>query len=127
MTQIIPLSNYPDQTFRITLEGVTLTARAWWSAFDDAAKELVGDGIEGQWYLDLISTDQTIVLYGMALVTGCDMLEPYAFGGLGGLWIIDTEGKSRDLTLDALGVTHQLIYVPRDDRAEFNRDIGWTR
>lgn len=127
MTQIIPLSNYPDQTFRITLEGVTFTARAWWSAFDDAAKDLVGDGIEGQWYLDLISTDQSIVLYGMALVTGCDLLEPYAFGGLGGMWIIDTEGKSRDLTLDALGVTHQLIYVPRDERAEFNRAVGWTR
>ena len=83
MTQAIPVTNYPDQPFRITLEGITLIARVWWSQFDDITKALVGDGIEGQWYWDMVSTDGTIELYGMALVTGCDMFEPYAFTGMG--------------------------------------------
>lgn len=127
MSLIVPVTNYPDQTFRIALDGVTFAARVWWSQFDDAAKALVGDDIEGQWYLDLLSNDGTIALYGMALVTGCDMLEPYAFDGLGGLWLVDVEGKLRDPGLDDLGVQHQLIYVPRDERSEFNAAIGWTR
>jgi hypothetical protein len=63
----------------------------------------------------------------MALVTGCDMLEPYAFDGLGGLWLVDDEGKARDPGLDGLGVIHTLYYVPRADRASFNSAIGWAR
>lgn len=126
-TQAIPVTNYPDQPFRITLEGITLIARVWWSQFDDITKALVGDGIEGQWCWDMVSTDGTIELYGMALVTGCDMFEPYAFTGLGGLWLLDDEGKSRDPGLADLGVTHSLLYVPAVERTEFNRAIGWAR
>ena len=127
MIQIIPVANYPDQRFRITLEGVTLSMRVWWSQFDGITKALVGDGIEGQWYLDMASTDGAIVLNGMALVTGCDMFEPYAFDGLGGLWLVDVEGKARDPGLSDLGVIHNLIYVPVAERAQFNSDIGWAR
>lgn len=127
MIQTIPVSNYPDQRFRITLEGVTLSMRVWWSAFDSIAAELVGDGIQGQWYMDMANTDGTISINGMALVTGCDMLEPYAFDGLGGLWLVDDEGKGRDPGLDDLGVIHTLYYVPRDERASFNSAIGWAR
>ena len=127
MSQIIPVTNYPDQRFRITLDGITLSARCWWSEFDQITRDLVGDGITGQWYWDMISTDGAIEVYGMALVTGCDMFEPYAFDGLGGLWLVDVEDKSRDPGLADLGVVHQLIYVLADEREEFNRDIGWTR
>jgi hypothetical protein len=127
MIQIIPVSNYPDQRFRLTLEGVPLSVRVWWSAFDSITADLVGDDIQGQWYLDMASTDGTIVINGMALVTGCDMLEPYAFDGLGGLWLADDEGRARDPGLDDLGVIHTLYYVPRSDRASFNSAIGWAR
>jgi len=127
MTQTIPVSNYPDQRFRITLEGITLSARVWWSQFDGITKDLVGDGIEGQWYWDMVSTDGAIELYGMALVAGCDMFEPYAFVGLGGLWLLDDEGKSRDPELSQMGVTHSLVYVPVAERDSFNSAVGWTR
>ena len=126
MTQVIPVTNYPDQPFRITLEGVTYSARTWWSEFDDITAELIGDDITGQWYLDLVSTDDSISLYGMALVTGCDMFEPYAFDGLGGLWLVDVEGSATDPDMYGLGDTHQLIYVPVDEVEDFNSAIGWT-
>lgn len=127
MTQVIPVTNYPDQTFRITLESIALSARVWWSQFDDITKAMVGDDIEGQWYLDLTSTDGAIVLYGAAIVTGCDILEPYAFDGLGGLWLVGSDGDGEDPDLYGMGDTHQLIYVPVSEREQFNSDIGWTR
>lgn len=127
MTQVLPVTNYPEQTMRLTLDGIALTVRVYWSAFDDITKELVGDGIEGQWYMDFSDVDGTITMSGMAIVGGCDMLEPYAFDGLGGLWAIDVEGKPRDLSLESLGTTHQLIYVPVDEVDQFNTDLRWKR
>lgn len=124
MTQIIPVTNYPEQVFRITLDGVTLAARVWWSEFDQITRDLVGDGIAGQWYMDMVSTDGTVDIDGMALVTGCDMLEPYAFDGLGGLWLVNVESKPTDPALEDLGVQFQLIYVPVDEREEFNSALA---
>jgi hypothetical protein len=127
LTQVIQVTNYPDQTFRITLEGLALSARIWWSQYDDATKVLVGDGIEGQWYLDFFNTDGTVTAYGVALVTGCDILEPYAIDGLGGLWLVGADDTGSDPDLFGMGDTHSIIYVPVAERAQFNRDIGWTR
>lgn len=125
MSQIIPVTSYPDQTFRIVLDGVSLSGRLWWSQFDEIARELVGDEIEGQWYLDL--SGEGVALSGMAVVTGCDMLEPYAFDKLGGLWLLDVDGNGRDPALEGMGDTFQLIYVPLAERDEFNRAVGWVR
>lgn len=127
MTQTIPVTNYPDQPFRIELDGITFAMRVWWSDYDDNVKLLVGDDIQGQWYMDFVSTDGSIVMDGMALVTGCDMLEPYAFDGLGGLWLVDDNGKATDPGLDDLGVNHSLIYVPVAEVDYFNAAVGWTR
>lgn len=127
MTQVLPVTNYPEQTLRLTLDGIALTMRVYWSEFDSVTKEVIGDDIDGQWYMDFATADGSISMAGMAIVGGCDMLEPYAFDGLGSLWAIDVEGKPRDMTLASLGTTHQLIYVPVAEVEQFSADIGWAR
>lgn len=127
MTQVLPVTNYPEQTLRLTLDGIALTVRVYWSAFDDVTKDMIGDDIDGQWCMDFATADGSINMAGMAIVGGCDMLEPYAIDGLGSLWAIDVEGKPRDMALESLGTTHQLIYVPVDEVEQFSADIGWTR
>ena len=127
MTQIIPVTNYPEQVFRITLDGVTLAARVWWSEFDQITRDMVGDDITGQWYWDMVSTDGAITVYGMALVTGCDMFEPYAFEGLGGLWLVSLDASTKDPELQQLGETYQLIYVPAAEVDEFNEELDQLR
>lgn len=121
MTQIIPVVSYPDQTFRVTLEGTPLDMRIYWSAFDASTRALIGDGIEGQWYMDMSNADLSINLKGVALVTGADILEPHGYSQFGGLWM----AGPGDMTFSSLGDTHQLLYVPVDEQEAFNRAIGW--
>jgi len=124
MPQIIPVTNYPDQRFRIVLDAVPINMRVYWSNFDQWVIDLTG--IDGQWYCDMSDETGVIVINGFALVNGCDMLAPYAFDQLGGLWVFNAEGKSTDLDFDSLGDTQQLIYVPVAEKEQFDRDIGWA-
>lgn len=65
--------------------------------------------------MDLVGGDVTI--YGMALVTGCDLLGAMAFDSLGQLWLVDTAPKPSDPTYDGLGSVHKLYYIPLADVA----------
>lgn len=116
--QEIPLTNYPEQTFRITLDGVPMDCRVYWSAYDDTCKEIVGE-IDGQWRMDIISEPLTV--YGMALVAGCDLLEPFGIDELGGMWL---EG---DANREELGDFYRLFYLLKSESRSYNRAIGYRR
>jgi hypothetical protein len=116
--QIIPLTNYPEQTFRITLDGVALFCRVYWNAYDATCKEIVGN-LDGQWRMDIAS--ETITVSGMALVAGCDLLEPFGFDELGGLWL------ESDCNIEEMGELYRLIYIPIAEVADYNRAIGYAR
>lgn len=124
MTQTIQVTNYPEQNFRIVLDNVPLNMRVYWSNFDQWLIDLTG--IEGQWYCDINDETGVIIINGIALVTGCDMLAPYAFNQLGGLWVYNVEGKYDDLSYETLGVEHQILYVPVLEKESFDRSIGWS-
>ena len=120
--QTIPTTNYPEQSFRIVLDGTSYAWRVYWSQYDDTIKEIVGDDIEGQWYAD-IESDQ-ITIKGMALVTGADLLQRYAFDQLGALWVVDNEQSPSDVTFDSFGTRHTLLYIPKAEVESFNRAVG---
>ena len=118
--QVIPLTNYPEQTFRITLDGVALNCRVYWCAYDATCQELMGDDIAGQWRMDF-TDGESIEVNGMALVAGCDLLEPFAFDRLGGMWL------EADCAREDLGELFRLLYIPAADVAAYNRAIGYAR
>ena len=124
---IIPVTNYPEQTFRITLDGTPYRMRVYWSQFDLSAQEIIGNGIEGQWYMDIDDDEGIVSIKAIALAAGADLFEPYAFDQLGGLWIIDRNEKAADPGLNDLGARHDILYVTVADKAAFNASIGYTR
>jgi hypothetical protein len=120
--QVIPITAYPEQTFRIVLDSVPYSWRVYWTAFDDTIKEIVGDDIDGMWYADIVGGG--IEIKGMAIVTGCNMFDPYAYDQIGQLWLVDSEIKLTDPTYESLGVNHQLVYIPAADVASFIESTG---
>lgn len=124
---IIPVTNYPEQTFRITLDSTPVRMRVYWSQLDDSSQEIIGNDIEGQWFADIDDDVGVISIKAIALVVGADLLEPYAFDQIGGLWIVDRNEKAEDPGLNDLGIRHDLLYVPAAEKQEFNAAIGYTR
>lgn len=83
---------------QITLDGVTLQARLRYAAVTDA------------WYLDLMDTQGTAIVSGLAVVPGVDLLKPYKHLGLpqGVLFAHVQDGAAPSLeTMDA---TARLLY-----------------
>ena len=92
----IPLTPEP-QSFGITLAGkeYNLTVR-WFEA------------PEGGWHLDIQEPDKAApILMGIPLVTGCNLLEPYAYLDFGGALWVDAKLPP---TFDNLGAEVELIF-----------------
>lgn len=93
----IPLTPEP-QSFGITLAGRELRLTVRWL-----------QASEGGWLLDLYEPETAApIVCGIPLVTGCDLLAPYAYLELGGaLWLDGDEPPD----LDNLGVGVELCFV----------------
>ena len=98
----IPLTNESATDFQITLDGNDFRFRVRWNETDKA------------YYFDMIGITTTIVLYGLKMVSGVDLLEPHGFASLGELYIADFEDKQTDTDQDGLGDRYKLLYVPRE-------------
>lgn len=109
------------------LDGVPLRVRVYWSEYEASMREIIGEGIEGQWYIDINDDAGTIAISGAALVMGADILGPYAYDTLGALWLLDTGETGADPGLLDMGERHKLVYVPAAEIESFHADIGWTR
>lgn len=96
---LIPLSGIPE-SFTITLgdKEVRLIVKY---------NELCG------WVLDILDAPtDTMILSGINLVTGVDLLEPFTDCGISGSLVIYTDGDlNADPTFDTLGKTSNLYYV----------------
>ena len=123
----IPVTSYPEQSFRIVLDGVPLRVRVYWSEYEESTRAIVGDDIAGQWYIDLNDDAGGIAINGAALVMGADILGPYAYDQLGALWLLDTGETGADPGQTDMGERHKIVYVPIDEVESFHADIGWTR
>ena len=96
----IPLTNVP-QTFDLTLNGRDLTLTSRWNAQMQT------------WLLDLLDGQtQVPLLMSLPLVTGVDLLAPFAHLGLTGQLIVSTDGDATaPPTLDTLGNASNLYYL----------------
>lgn len=95
----IPLDNAP-QEFAISLAGQSYNVKLSW---------------HNGWHIDVSKHDDR-VLAGVPLVTGVDLLYPYANCGIGGALVVLTDGHDfRDPTKDSLGDTSHLFFVEDAD------------
>ncbi len=104
----VPFSNDPAQSFTCTLGGVRYAIDARWN-----------DRI-GVWTFDLSrDADQVVLLAGVPLLLGQDVLQPYALG-IGGMVGTDLSGAGVDATVDDLGCPNQDGTVPDGVRVIFS-------
>lgn len=134
----IPITQgYPDQTLRIELDGVAFDIRVYYSSYDDLIKEIIDDGRNGKWYMEIkegTATDDTasniandlVDVKNIALVPGADLFEPYAYEQLGSLFVTDGENLGELPDLDNMGGRYKLLYIPIAEQEETLRAIGYT-
>lgn len=96
----IPFSPTP-QVFRITLSGVEYQLTVQYRAAGNAG-----------WILDIADAGGAPIVGGLPLVTGTDLLEPYAYLGLGGrIWVQGADDPDNTPTFDDLGVGSHVFWV----------------
>jgi len=95
----IPLSGAPE-TFLITLAGVQYKFTLQWR-----------DAPQGGWVLDIADALANKIVSGIPLTTGGDLLEQYAYLGIGGELWVQTDGDPAAVpTFDNLGTTSHLYF-----------------
>ncbi len=93
----IPLTPEP-QSFGISLAGREYRLTVRWM-----------DAEEGGWMLDIQEPEKAApIIMGLPLVTGCDLLEPYAYMNFGGELRLDSELPADP---DNLGIETELTFV----------------
>lgn len=96
----IPLTPQP-QTFLITLANVQYRFTLQYRNAD-----------MGGWFLDIADSSSNPIIQGIPLVTGADLLEQYAYLGIGGQLIVQTDGDSDAVpTFSNLGAASHLYFV----------------
>lgn len=100
-TYNIPLTPSQPQQFLITLNGVTYTFVLKFNLNANA------------WVLDISDSQGNLIVGGIALVTGTDLLAQYSYLNFGGQLIASTPTDPLNLpaTFDDLGVTSIVQFV----------------
>jgi hypothetical protein len=97
---IIPLLQLSRYTFQIELESETYQFAIHWNLIDE------------HWYLDILGISVTEDIKGIRLVTGPNLIKPYAILTMGGLYIIDITGAASDPDFENMGIRYKMYYVP---------------
>lgn len=96
----IPLTA-ESQSFTVSLAGVEYRLTVRWVEAD-----------EGGWVLDIALPDNGgDLVVGIPLVTGCDLLAPYDYLGIGGGLVIWADGSDLPATADNLGDGVDLYFL----------------
>lgn len=98
-TYLIPTINQP-QAFTVQLGSTTYQMRLIWNAASNA------------WVLNIAGSDGVDILTGIPLVTGTDLLAPYAYLGFAGeLRALTVGDETQPPTFDNLGTAGQLLFT----------------
>jgi hypothetical protein len=104
----IPVDSEPYSSLDTNLDGAVYTITTRWNFTESA------------WYMDLFSVEQaTMLVRGIKLVLGEDLLKPYALVELGEMFVVDTKEGDKDPTEESLGDRHQLFYILKENRGTF--------
>jgi hypothetical protein len=97
---LIPLQAQ-NQTFTITLAGTLYTFTVRWCDPNQA------------WNLDIEDGNGNAIATGIPLITGTDLLAPFAYLDFGGQLIVQTTNDAAAVpTLADLGTTGNLYFIP---------------
>jgi len=97
----IPLKPSQAQRFTVTLSGTLYNMRFTY----DVAQN-------GCWVLDIGDANGAMLVGGIPMVTGVDLLSQYRYLGIPGALLVTTDrGAGEVPTFDGLGVTSHLYYV----------------
>lgn len=97
----IPLTPQP-QTFLITLSGQQYRLTFLWNA----------DPYLGGWYVSFYDPQGNTLLGSVPLVTGANLLEQYAYLGIGGSIIVQTDHNTDAVpTYENLGINSHVFYL----------------
>lgn len=100
----IPTSPNIARLFTITLNGVLYTMRLLYRDVD-----------MGGWILDIADGNGNALVCGIPLVTGCNLLDQYAYLGIGGVLIAGTDGAIlTPPTIDNMGLQSHLWFGVRN-------------
>ena len=105
MSLIIPAFAFPSYTFQITLDSEIFRFTFDWNTSYEF------------WTLSIADFAGTILLAGMKVVINYPLIRRYGSAVLpkGEIVAVDTTGKLQRIGRDDLGVSVQLVYVPRDE------------
>lgn len=96
----IPLIPSTAQTFTVTLVGVTYTMTVTWCA--PAAC----------WMLDIADQNAVLIVSGIPMITGADLLSAYGYLGIGGQLFVQSDFDVNAVpTFDNLGLTSHLYFI----------------
>lgn len=76
------------------------------------------NGTAGKWILNIEGLTVDVKVNGIALVTGQNLIKPFAIKELGALYIIDNQETNLDPTRTSLGNQHKIKYVPIENSSE---------
>lgn len=97
----VPLSPQA-QRFSITLAGIVYRMRVTYN-----------DVTEGGWTLDIGDNTGALIVAGLPMVTGIDLLAQHRHLGIfGRLFVTTDRGAGETPTFDGLGLTSHLFFVP---------------
>lgn len=95
----IPLSAQP-QIFSISLSGVQYKINLQWNRIFQA------------WIIDFSDINDNLIVSGIPLVTGSDLLEQYKYLGINGSLYVQTDNNTDQMpTFDNLGTNSHLYFV----------------
>ncbi len=99
----IPLTAVP-QSFSISLNSVIYNLTIVWNTQSTS------------WTLDIADVNSNPILQGIPLITGADLLEQYAYAGIGGSLYVQSDGDQTAVpTFSNLGTTGHLYFVTPQD------------
>jgi hypothetical protein len=102
MSQEIPLRSDASQTFEVELEGSIYFCRVIWN-----------ERLQ-YWTIGISDVDRNVLVDGVPLLIGVDVIEQYGLG-IGGLFMVDSEGEGAEATFDNVGNRVKLIHLTEDE------------